>query len=209
MLAAIAVDGNNQLLPVAFAFVESENTDSWYWFLERVRIAVVRDREDVCLIHDCHAGILRAILDLQEGCVETGEPAKWRDVCSRWCMRHIGANFFRQFKIKHLMDMFKRLCQETNQQKFNKQWQKLDELTGKKRSEDAAKIITAQDEAEALCPLPTDTARTRRRSGSAVKTFSEWIENEPNMKWVLLYGTDGARYGIITTSWSRTALNES
>jgi hypothetical protein len=54
--------------------------------------------------------------------VETGEPSKWRDVRSRWCMRHIGANFFRQFKNKHLMDMFKRLCKETNQQKFNKQW---------------------------------------------------------------------------------------
>jgi hypothetical protein len=52
-------------------------------------------------------------------------------------MRHIGANFFRQFKNKHLM--FNRLCKETNQQKFNKQWQKLDELTGKKRSEDASK----------------------------------------------------------------------
>jgi hypothetical protein len=28
------MDGNNQLLPVAFAFVESENTDNWYWFLK-------------------------------------------------------------------------------------------------------------------------------------------------------------------------------
>jgi hypothetical protein len=76
MLTAIGVDGNNQLLPVAFVFVESENTDSWYWFLERVKLGVVRDWEDVRLIHDRHAGILRAILDLQEGCVETGEPAK-------------------------------------------------------------------------------------------------------------------------------------
>jgi hypothetical protein len=91
MQTAIGVDVNNQLFPVAFAFVESENTDSWYWFLERVKLAVVRDREDVCLIHDRHAGILRAI----QGCVETGEPPKWRDVRSRWCMRHIGANFFR------------------------------------------------------------------------------------------------------------------
>jgi hypothetical protein len=203
MLTAIGVDGNNQLLPVAFAFVESENTDSWYWFLEWVKLAVVRDREDVCLIYDRHAGILRAILDLQEGCVETGEPPKWRDVRSRWCMRHIGANFFRQFKNKHLMDMFKRLCKETNQQKFNKQWQKLDELTGKKRSEDATKTRTAQDEAEALCPLLTDTACTRRRSGSAVKTFSEWIENEPKEKWALLYDTDGARYGIMTTNFAK------
>jgi hypothetical protein len=43
MLTAIAADENNQLLPVTFAFVESENTDSWYRFLERVKLAVVRD----------------------------------------------------------------------------------------------------------------------------------------------------------------------
>jgi hypothetical protein len=52
MLTAIGVDGNSQLLPVTFAFVESENTNSWYWFLKRVKLAVVRDREDVCLIYD-------------------------------------------------------------------------------------------------------------------------------------------------------------
>jgi hypothetical protein len=52
-----------------------------------------------------------------------------------------------------------------------------------------------------LYPLSTDTAHTRRRSGSAVKTFSEWIENEPKEKRVLLYDTDGARYGIMTTNF--------
>jgi hypothetical protein len=102
------------------------------------------------------------------------------------CKIAMGLLHARKFKNKHLMDMFERLCKETNQQKFNKQWQKLDELTGKKRNEDAAKTRTAQNEAEALCPLPTDTARTRRRSGSAVKTFSEWIENKPKEKWVAL-----------------------
>jgi hypothetical protein len=34
MVTVIGVDGNNQLLSVAFAFVKSENTDSWYWFLK-------------------------------------------------------------------------------------------------------------------------------------------------------------------------------
>ena len=52
-------------------------------------------------------------------------------------MRHIGANFFRQFKNKHLMEQFKSLYKETNQRKFSKKWEKLDELTGKKTSEDA------------------------------------------------------------------------
>jgi hypothetical protein len=35
-----------------------------------------------------------------------------------------------------------------------------------------------------------------------VKTFSEWIENEPKEKWALLYDTNGARYGIMTTNFA-------
>ena len=41
ILTAIGVDCNNQIVPLAFAFVENENIDSWYWFLERVKVHVV------------------------------------------------------------------------------------------------------------------------------------------------------------------------
>ena len=41
ILTAIGVDCNNQIIPLAFAFVENENLDSWYWFLERVKVHVV------------------------------------------------------------------------------------------------------------------------------------------------------------------------
>jgi hypothetical protein len=30
----VAADGNNQLLPLAIAFADGENGDSWYWFGE-------------------------------------------------------------------------------------------------------------------------------------------------------------------------------
>lgn len=58
ILTAVAADGNNQLLPLAIAFVEKESGDSWYWFLERVKQMVVRGVSDVCVIHDRHKGIL-------------------------------------------------------------------------------------------------------------------------------------------------------
>ena len=47
ILTAIGVDCNNQIIPLAFAFVENENLDSWYWFLERVKVHVVAARPDV------------------------------------------------------------------------------------------------------------------------------------------------------------------
>nr|CAE02984.2 OSJNBa0043L09.3 [Oryza sativa Japonica Group] len=201
ILTAIGCDGNNQVLPMAFAFVESENTESWYWFLERVHIAVVRMRPNVCLIHDRHAGMLRAIDYLQNGWDEKGLPAKWPDVRSRWCMRHMGANFYKQFKNKHLMDLFKRLCAQNQEKKFNELWDKLDELTTKQTDEQSRRPQVEGDEPPIpLGALHDDPPTMRRRSGSAIRNFSQWIENEPKEKWALLFDTDGSRYGIMTTN---------
>ena len=57
ILTAIGVDCNNQIVSLAFAFVENENLDSWYWFLEQVKVHVVTARPDVCLISDSLIGM--------------------------------------------------------------------------------------------------------------------------------------------------------
>jgi transposase-like protein len=88
----VAADGNNQLLPLAIAFAEGENGDSWYWFLERLKQMVVGDVSDECVIHDRHKGILQAINDIKKGSEERNTAAQWQDMHSRWCMRHMGAN---------------------------------------------------------------------------------------------------------------------
>ncbi|BAH91629.1 Os02g0285700 [Oryza sativa Japonica Group] len=180
---------------------ESENTESWYWFLERVHIAVARMRPNVCLIHDRHAGMLRAIDYLQNGWDEKGLPAKWPDVRSRWCMRHMGANFYKQFKNKHLMELFKRLCAQNQEKKFNELWDKLDELTTKQTDEQSRRPQVEGDEPPIpLGALHDDPPTMRRRSGSSIRNFTQWIENEPKEKWSLLFDTDGSRYGIMTTN---------
>jgi nitroimidazol reductase NimA-like FMN-containing flavoprotein (pyridoxamine 5'-phosphate oxidase superfamily) len=61
------MDNNNQMLPLAFAFIENENIISWYWFLECVKAQVIGSRPHVCLIIDIHSSILIAILQLQRG----------------------------------------------------------------------------------------------------------------------------------------------
>jgi len=74
ILTGIGVDGNNQLLPVTFAFVESENIESWFWFLKLVKQHVVVGRPNVCLISDRHAEILHAIDRLQN---DGGHPPQY------------------------------------------------------------------------------------------------------------------------------------
>ena len=41
----------------------------------------------------------------------------------------MGANFYDHFKNKDLKNMFKRLCIQNQQRKFNDLWQMLDQLT--------------------------------------------------------------------------------
>nr|XP_025882111.1 uncharacterized protein LOC107280872 isoform X1 [Oryza sativa Japonica Group] len=126
ILTAIGVDADSHVVPVAFAFVESENTSSWLWFLRHIKMCVVENRPNVCVLHDRHAGLLSAIQKLQE---DVTQSVPWPDLHSRWCMRHFGANFYRQFKSKRLMDLFKKLCKQNQQRKFDAIWEQLDRLT--------------------------------------------------------------------------------
>ena len=83
----------------------------------------------MCVIHDRHAGILKAVKTLSNPTAD--EPTPWWDLQSRWCMRHVGANFFSQFKNKRLMNLFKKLCKQSQQRKYEFIWSKLDEFTKK------------------------------------------------------------------------------
>ena len=104
---AIAADANNQLLPIAYALVESENKDSWTWFLSCLKLGVVKKRAGVCIISDRNTGLLSAL----EIVKQSSDPTwGWPDLETRWCMRHLAANFFSRFKNKDLFKQFKRMC---------------------------------------------------------------------------------------------------
>nr|AAT73690.1 hypothetical protein [Oryza sativa Japonica Group] len=146
ILTAIGVDADSHVVPVAFAFVESENTSSWLWFLRHIKI---------------------------------------------------------QFRSKRLMDLFKKLCKQNQQRKFDAIWDQLDRLTTTHMEEVRKKpIVARQEEPEGLEPIPNEapSITRRRKRGRATKCFTEWVEFEPREKWSLLYDTDGSRYGVMTTN---------
>ncbi|XP_075515353.1 uncharacterized protein LOC142549994 [Primulina tabacum] len=64
MLIGVTLDGNNQVLPLAFAIVDEETTYSWKWFLENLGRHVVHGENGVCLISNRHKGIVRATEDI-------------------------------------------------------------------------------------------------------------------------------------------------
>jgi hypothetical protein len=99
------------------------------------------------------------------------------------------ANFHNQFKNKTLSKLFEWLCEQTQQKKFNAIWKKLDDLT-KKASEEIAKRPVnpkPREEPISLEDVVLDGPQVRCRRGHAVKTFSQWIQDEPKEKWCLMF----------------------
>ncbi|PKU84564.1 hypothetical protein MA16_Dca017951 [Dendrobium catenatum] len=59
LLAAVGIDGNGGLFPLAFAVVESESNESWIWFLQKLQelVPTVVAREKLCIVSDKHPGL--------------------------------------------------------------------------------------------------------------------------------------------------------
>ena len=55
-LIATSIDANGHIFPLAFAIVEEESSDSWYWFFYTLRSQVTQ-REGIRIIFARHAGI--------------------------------------------------------------------------------------------------------------------------------------------------------
>jgi hypothetical protein len=85
LLIAIAQDGRNNIIPIAYALVEGETADAWLFFLQRLRMLVAA-YPDLCLISDRHESIKSAVRRLN---------TDWHHV---FCIRHISQNFMRTFK---------------------------------------------------------------------------------------------------------------
>ncbi|XP_057723338.1 uncharacterized protein LOC130939235 [Arachis stenosperma] len=85
-------DGNSNILPVAFALVESENAESWSFFLSHLREHVT-PQPGLLVISDRHNGIKAALEDPDGGWLP---PSVYR----AFCIRHVAANFALTFKGK-------------------------------------------------------------------------------------------------------------
>lgn len=65
LLLAVALNGNREIFPLAYAVVDGESTHSWSWFLRLVAQKIIAG-ERVCVISDRHAGMINAYRDVEE-----------------------------------------------------------------------------------------------------------------------------------------------
>jgi hypothetical protein len=83
LMVAIGMTVENQLLPFAFALVESENNESWSWFLGLVRKQLLGPNRQVCMILDHHRGLLNGAKEHLDG---------YPPLIYKWCSRYFDAN---------------------------------------------------------------------------------------------------------------------
>ncbi|KAL0299098.1 UNVERIFIED_CONTAM: hypothetical protein Sradi_6569600 [Sesamum radiatum] len=97
LLIAANMDGNQQVLPLAFAVVDEETYPSWKWFLQQLSRHVIRGRRGMCLISDRHSGLIKAVREGLDFVSPHG--------VHRYCLRHVCSNFNSTIKNVVLKDL--------------------------------------------------------------------------------------------------------
>lgn len=97
LLIAVGIDGNDNILPLAFAIVDRKTKEAWKWFFRKLSAHVIKDREDVCIIFDRAKGILASLSELWQ----FQEPRDFH----RFCVRHLKSNFQSYFPNRNLSDL--------------------------------------------------------------------------------------------------------
>ncbi|XP_022033043.1 uncharacterized protein LOC110934163 [Helianthus annuus] len=104
LLVAIGRDGNDQMYPVAWAVVEGENNDSWWWFMNELKkcLEVSDEGKGWTLVSDQQKGLLNAVASV------------WGNSEHRNCARHIYANWHKKYKGDELKELFWRAAKAYN-----------------------------------------------------------------------------------------------
>ncbi|KAK8658660.1 hypothetical protein V6N13_036862 [Hibiscus sabdariffa] len=93
LLAAIGINANDQIYPITYAAVESENYSSWAWFLDIVKTDLgINDSCNICFMNDKQKELVNAVDDI------------FPNANVRNCVRHIYKNFKEVHKGKAFKD---------------------------------------------------------------------------------------------------------
>ncbi|XP_021733021.1 uncharacterized protein LOC110699815 [Chenopodium quinoa] len=114
LLSAVAVDANNEIYPLAYAIVRSEDKETWaYFFWHLHNIVKQSSREHWTIISDRQKGVDIALKQV------------WPSAKRRYCCRHLSRNYKKAFPGPLMYTLFWRACNATNKFTFRKAMEKL------------------------------------------------------------------------------------
>ncbi|KAL6337106.1 hypothetical protein AAG906_036420 [Vitis piasezkii] len=100
LLVLVGKDGNDNIFPIAFAIVEIENKSSWTWFLQCLL-------DDIGHVDENGWGLVETFKDLMPNAEH------------RFCVRHLHANFKKDFPGKVLKDAMWSAARATTKNSFD------------------------------------------------------------------------------------------
>ncbi|KAK4387796.1 hypothetical protein Sango_2386200 [Sesamum angolense] len=142
LLAAIGRDPNDNIYPIAVAYVEVEKYDSWEWFLNLLlRDIGSHNERGWAFISDRQKGLLEAIAELAPGAEH------------RFCLRHMYNNFKGKFKGQELKKMFWKAASTYNVNQHLKTMAGIQNIIRTNVDKDPTPHMVHQDQ-EGLVPHP-------------------------------------------------------
>ncbi|KAK8658629.1 hypothetical protein V6N13_036832 [Hibiscus sabdariffa] len=119
LLEAICIDANDQIYPITYATLESENYSSWAWFFDIVKTDLeINDSYNICFMNDKYKGVMNAVDDI------------FPNANVRNCVRHIYNNFKEFQKWKALKDDAWKAARATYLREFENAMEQLKALSG-------------------------------------------------------------------------------
>ncbi|XP_073133697.1 protein FAR1-RELATED SEQUENCE 6-like [Henckelia pumila] len=114
LLVATEQDGNHHQFLIAWGVVDKESSESWSWFLSRLKI-IVEDDDELVIISDRHQGIINAVASLYNRAYHV------------FCMWHMSQN------IKELRERFPEVAKYLEGRTSPERWSRAKQ-TGKRYS---------------------------------------------------------------------------
>ena len=116
-MAAVGIDPNDDIYPIAFGIVEVESLASWKWFLQTLK-------EDLGIDNTIPWTIMT---DKQKGLIPAVQQV-FPDSEYRFCVRHLYSNFQMHFKGENLKNQLWACARSSNVVQWNKNMEMMREL---------------------------------------------------------------------------------
>ncbi|XP_050944055.1 uncharacterized protein LOC127150391 [Cucumis melo] len=122
LISTCTIDANSQIVPLAFAVVDSENYSSWSWFFRNLK-AVFREHNETVIVSDAHKSI------------ENGFNAMYEIAEHGLCAFHLLKNLKKNHKSLPMEDSFNKCARAYTPLEFEYYMRQLEQLSPSMRHE--------------------------------------------------------------------------